>query len=89
MPLRGNAAPSANDSGSLPHSRRGVLSYDDDINQVLRGVGQPAPEDLVEEETGAIRPSPLNRPLGRPVPARARFAELVPILLSSAQIPPF
>lgn len=33
-----------------------------DINQVLRGVGQPAPEDLVEEETGAIRPSPLNRP---------------------------
>ena len=33
-----------------------------DINQVLRGVGQPAPEDLVEEETGTVRPSPLNLP---------------------------
>ena len=33
-----------------------------DINQVLRGVGQPAPEDLLQQETGDGRPGTLNRP---------------------------
>ena len=33
-----------------------------DINQVLRGVGQPAPEDLLQQEPDQVRRSPLNRP---------------------------
>ena len=33
-----------------------------DNNQVLRGVGQPTPEDLMQQGSGDARRSPLNRP---------------------------